>query len=79
MSSRGDSGGRIVHKESAKVRSYRATLSLSSSNFFSIFFPLFFSKGRKKQEKQETFPKLANLTEGVMFGRLHIPVFGKKK
>ena len=47
--------------------------------FFPFFFRFFFSKGRKKQEKQETFPKLANLTEGVMFGRLHIPVFGKKK
>ena len=31
------------------------------------------------QEKQETFPKFGNLTEGKIFGRLRISIFGKKK
>ena len=29
--------------------------------------------------KQETFSKFGNLTEGKVFGRLRIPIFGKKK
>ena len=50
-----------------------------SSGFFSIF-PLFFSlEKQEKQEKQETCPKFGNLTEGKIFGRLRIPIFGDKK
>ena len=30
------------------------------------------------EEKQETFPKVRNLTEGKIFGTLRIPTFGKK-
>ena len=33
---------------------------------------------QEKQEKQETFPKIENLTEGKIFGRLRIPIFGNK-
>ena len=35
----------------------------------------FFPK-QEKQEKQVTFPKFQNLTEGKIFGRLRIPIFG---
>ena len=41
-----------------------------SSNFFFPIFPPFFSKKNRKH-----FPKLGNLTEGKMFGRLRIPIF----
>ena len=34
---------------------------------------------QEKQEKQETFPKIENLTEGKIFGRLRIPIFEEKK
>ena len=37
----------------------------------------FFPK-QEKQEKQVTFPKFQNLTEGKIFGRLRTPIFGKK-
>ena len=30
-------------------------------------------------KKQERFPKFGNFTEGKMFGRLRIPIFGEKK
>ena len=35
---------------------------------------LYFQKKKGKQEKQETFPKLGNLTEGKMLGRLHFTI-----
>ena len=47
-----------------------------SSNFFPQIF-LFFCQ--EKQEKQEAFPMFGNVTEGKIFGRLRIPMFGKKK
>ena len=55
-------------------------LPLWSSNCFSKFSPCSFCFQDKieKQEKQETFTKLGNLTEGKIFGRLRIPIFGKK-
>ena len=43
----------------------------------SNFSPIFFSS--RKTGKTETFPKFGNLKEGKIFGRLHIPIFGKKK
>ena len=41
-------------------------------------FPLFFFSPNNRQEKQETFPKFGNLTEGKKIGRLRIPIFGNK-
>ena len=41
-------------------------------------FRLFFQAKQEKQEKQEAFPKHGNSTEGKIFGRLRIPIFGKK-
>ena len=47
--------------------------------FFPIF-PLCFSeKNRKSRKKQETFPKFGKLTECKIFGRLRIPISGRKK
>ena len=46
------------------------------SQIFLLFFP---KKNRKSRKKQETFPKFGHLTEGKKFGRLRIPMFGKKK
>ena len=51
-----------------KGRSYRAT--------FPPNFRPFFQEKQEKPEKQETFPKLGNLAEGKIFGRLRIPIFG---
>ena len=54
--------------------------SFLSSNFPPTF-PLFFRRktGKaEKQEKQETFPKFGNLTEGKIFGRLHIAILEAK-
>ena len=53
-----------------KGRSYQA--------FFSQFFLFFFQEKQQKMEKQETFPKFGDFTEGKIFGRLRIPIFGKK-
>ena len=51
------------------------------SYFFSKFFPLFFFFQYKMEnrKKQEIFTKLVNLTEGNIFGRRRIPMFGKKE
>ena len=38
----------------------------------------FFPRKQEKQGKQETFPKFGYLTEGKIFGKLRIPIFGKK-
>ena len=53
-------------------RSYRAT-------FFSKFSSFCFQEKQEEQGKQETFPKFRNLTGGKIFGRLRIPIFGRKK
>ena len=55
-----------------KGRSYRAT-------FFPNFPLFFFQEKQEKQEQLETFPKFGNLTEGKLFGRVRIPIFGKRK
>ena len=55
----------------------RAVIILSSKIFPLIF--LFVEKKQEKQEKQETFPKVGNLTEGKLIGRVRIPIFRKKK
>ena len=50
-----------------------------SSNLFQKS-PLVFSKiNRKKHEKRKIFPKLRNLTEGKISGRLRIPISRRKK
>ena len=50
-----------------------------SSNLFRKS-PLVFSKiNRKKQEKRKIFPKLRNLTEGKISGRLRISISRRKK
>ena len=38
----------------------------------------FFQVKQEKQEKQVTFPKNGNLTEGKILGRLRITIFGNK-
>lgn len=38
---------------------------------------LFFPKKTEKQEKQEIFSKVENLTEGTTFGRIRIQIFEK--
>ena len=48
--------------------------------FFQIF-PLvfFFQYKMENRKKQEIFTRLVNLTEGNIFGRRRIPMFGKKE
>ena len=41
-------------------------------------FSKFYSFFKEKQGKQETFLKYANLAEGKVFGRLRIPIIGRK-
>ena len=53
----------------------RADLIEQLFHNFSFFF---FQEKQEKLEKQETFPKIGNLTEGKIFGRLRIPIFGEK-
>ena len=54
---------------------YRTVLM---EQLFSNFSSFFFQEKQEKQEKQETFPQFGNLTEGKTFGRLRIPICGKK-
>ena len=44
-----------------------------STAFYLQKYPFFFPR-----EKQETFTKFGNLTEGKIFGTLRVPIFGKK-
>ena len=48
-----------------------------SSNFFSEV-SFFFPRKAGIAEKQDTFPKSGKLTGAKTFGRLRIPMFGKK-
>ena len=52
---------------------YPVSQGRSSRTTFPQIFLFFF------QQKQETFPKFGNLTEGRIFGTLRSPIFGGKK
>ena len=61
----------------------RAVIIVLIEQLFSQTFLLFFQE-QGKQEKQETFPKFGNLTEGKIFDTLRIPashsnICGKEK
>ena len=53
-----------------------ALLDLIAQLFFQIFCQ---EKTGQKQEKQETFPKFGNFTEGKIFGTLRMPIFLRGK
>ena len=56
------------------ITTVRIRAVLIEQLFFSIFSVFFFQEQQEKQEKQVTFPKIGNLKEGKMFGRLRIPI-----
>ena len=74
--------GTLAYKGSLRpaVRTTGWTPFLPLSFFFFPIFSSFFPQEKQgkqeKQEKQEMFLKFGNLTEGKMFGRLRIPIFG---
>ena len=63
----------------SRYLSYIAIRAVLIEQLFPKIFSLFFQEKQEKREKQETFPKFGNLTEGKIFGRLRIPMFGRKK